>query len=228
MGYLAAEDRNQQQPNETDDQLVKEGQRDRGFRQSRGTHHHRGRAPGCPGQYAQRIAHQHAVVEVVPGHAASKRDGDPDEGEENPQPLHRPQTFARQQPVHAQRGKNRRGVKEHRHMRCRGQLQTFGNEKELQTKQRTGQQATAPGAADLVPATLPADQQSYKQRGNTRPPRRLHDRSDVGRRPFDHHLLHAPDQAQPDHHLQGKPIGATPAGAHRNTSTTTNMAVTRQ
>jgi hypothetical protein len=52
----------------------------------------------------------------------------------------------------------------------------------------------------------------------------LHDWRDVGRRPFDHHLLHTPDQAQTDHHLQGKTVGIAPLDTHRNTSNTHNMA----
>ena len=99
--------------------------------------------------------------------------------------------------MHAQRGKNRRGVEEHRHVRCRGQLQAFGDKEELQPEQRTGQQAAAPGAAYLIPAALPADQQSDQQRRNPRAPRRLHHRRDVRCSPLDHHLLHTPDQARP-------------------------------
>jgi hypothetical protein len=56
----------------------------------------------------------------------------------------------------------------------------------------------------------------------------LHDRRDVGRSPLDHYLLNTPDQAQPQHHLQGKSIGAAPGGAHLETSTSQNMAVARQ
>jgi hypothetical protein len=52
----------------------------------------------------------------------------------------------------------------------------------------------------------------------------LHDWRDVGRRPFDHHLLHTPDQAQTDHHLQSKTVGIAPLYTHRNTSNTHNMA----
>jgi hypothetical protein len=57
----------------------------------------------------------------------------------------------------------------------------------------------------LIPTALPAHQQAHQQRGNPRAPGRLHHRRDVRRGPLDHHLLHAPDQAQADHHLQGKP-----------------------
>ena len=122
--------------------------------------------------------------------------------------------------MHAQRGKNRRGVEEHRHVRRRGQLQAFGDEEELQTKQRTGQQAAAPRGADLIPAAFPADQQSYEQCGNARPPHRLHDRCVRCRAPPTLMITCCTphDQAQPDHHLQGKSVGATPAGAHRDTS----------
>ncbi|MNP67832.1 hypothetical protein D3C76_1637080 [compost metagenome] len=80
-------------------------------------------------------------------------------------------------------------------MRGGGQLQAFGNEQKFQAKQRAGQQAAAPGATNLVPATLPADQQPYEQRGQARAPCCLHNRRNVRRRPFDHHLLDAPDQA---------------------------------
>ncbi|CAI8769646.1 hypothetical protein EMIT0P260_190018 [Pseudomonas sp. IT-P260] len=109
-------------------------------------------------------------------------------------------------------------------MRGGGQLQTFGDEEELQTEQRTGQQPPTPGVADLIPAALPAQQQTHQQRGNPRTPSRLHHWRDVRRGPLDHHLLHAPDQAQADHHLQGKPIGIAPIDTHRNTSNTHNMA----
>lgn len=109
-------------------------------------------------------------------------------------------------------------------LRGGGQLQTFGNEQKFQTKQRTGQQAAAPGAADLIPTALPADQQTDQQRRNPRAPRRLHHRRDVRCRPLDQDLLHTPDQAQADHHLQGKTVGIAPLGTHRNTSNTHNMA----
>ncbi|MNL27157.1 hypothetical protein D3C87_1487280 [compost metagenome] len=229
MGDLAAEQRDQQQTDETDDQLIEQGQGHRRLRQLRSPNHHGGRAPCGTRQYAQSIAQQHAAIEIIPRHPAGKRDADPDKGQNDPQPLHRPQTLTGQQPVHAQRGKNRRGIEEHRHVRGRGQLQAFGNEEKLQAKQGAGQQPAAPRSTDLIPAALPADHQTHEQRGHARAPGRLHDRRNVGRRPFDHHLLDAPDQAQTQHHLQGKTIGATPGGAHLRTLTTAwNMATTRQ
>ncbi|MCY1365716.1 hypothetical protein D9M69_525760 [compost metagenome] len=228
MGDLAAEQRNQQQAEEADNQLIEQRQGHRRFRQARGAHHHRGRAPGGTRQHTQGIAHQHAVIKVVPGHPAGKRDGNPNKRQDNPQPLQGPQSLTGQQPVHSQCGEDRRGVEEHRHVRRRGQLQTFGNEEELQAEQGSGQQTAAPGRIHLVPAALPADQQPDQQRRHTGTSGRLHHRRDIGRRPLDHHLLHAPDQAQPDHHLQGKPVGAAPGGAHRNTSKTLSMAKTRQ
>ena len=62
---------------------------------------HGGRAPAGAGNDPERIAQQHAPVEVVPRHAAGEGDGDTDEREQNPQPLQRSQAFTRQQEMHA-------------------------------------------------------------------------------------------------------------------------------
>ncbi|MNE38094.1 hypothetical protein D3C80_1319780 [compost metagenome] len=162
MGHLAAGHRDQQQADETDDQLIEQRQGHRCFRQPRGAYHHGGCTPGRSGQYTERVAQQHAPVQIVPGHATGKRNTNADKRQQNSQPLHRPQALTRQQPMHAQCGEDRRGVEEHRHMRRRGQLQAFGDEQELEAKQATGQQTAAPGAADLVPTALPADQQAHQ------------------------------------------------------------------
>ena len=80
-------------------------------------------------------------------------------------------------------------------MRSAGQLQAFGYKEELQTKEATGQHAATPRGGHLVPATLPADQQTHQQRRYTGAQRGLHDGRDVGCCNFDDDLLHAPDQA---------------------------------
>ncbi|MNZ33972.1 hypothetical protein D3C78_513420 [compost metagenome] len=132
--------------------------------------------------------------------------------------MQQPQAFAGQPEMQAQRSKHRRGIEEHRHVRRRGQLQPLGNEQELQAEQPARHHPGTPGAADLLPAPAPAQHQAHQHGGDAVAQRRLHHRRDIDGGSLDQHLLATPDQAQPQHHLQGKGIGVLADRAHRRAS----------
>ena len=145
---------------------------------------------------AQGIAEQHAGIDLGPVTAHTESHHHTTETQRDAQPLQAPQTLAGQQQVQPQRGKDRRRIEKHRHMRCRGVAQPKCDKEELQGKQYARQNPGLPGRTDpATPTALPQQQEADQQRSNTGAQRHLQHGRDIVRRQLDCHLLATPDGA---------------------------------